>query len=82
METIQNYYKELNEEFSLSVKSLHTEQLRVLQLLLEGNNVLAVLPTGSGKSMLYAIFPLLKMKVILIITKYYQLLLLHVKIVL
>ena len=37
--------------------SLKPEQAKVLDFLIEKENVLAVLPTGFGKSLLYAVLP-------------------------
>ena len=38
-------------------ESLHTKQEEALELLLEGKDVLGVMPTGFGKSLIYGAFP-------------------------
>lgn len=39
--------------------SLKPEQTNILSQLVDRNNILAVLPTGTGKSVLYSLLPLI-----------------------
>ena len=43
---------------SLGFPTLRKQQLRVLLSYIRGNDVFAVLPTGYGKSLCYAVLPL------------------------
>ena len=43
-------------EFKGKMIVLKAEQEKALYSLLEGNNVLAILPTGFGKSMIFTMF--------------------------
>ena len=48
----------LSEELSsLGLENLQSHQKLCLQKLVEGNDVLAILPTGFGKSLIYQRFP-------------------------
>ena len=48
----------LSEELSsLGLEKLQPQQKLCLQKLVEGNDVLAILPTGFGKSLIYQLFP-------------------------
>ena len=48
----------LSEELSsLGLENLQPQQKLCLQKLVEGNDVLVILPTGFGKSLIYQQFP-------------------------
>ena len=47
-------------ELSLRTVNLKTEQKRAVKSLLSGRDVLAVLPTGYGKSMIFQVFAVAK----------------------
>jgi superfamily II DNA helicase RecQ len=44
---------------SLRAINLRAPQEKALQILLEGEDCLAILATGSGKSLIYAVYPLI-----------------------
>ena len=52
----------------LNISSLRAEQENVINEILLGNDVIGLLPTGYGKSLCYILPPLLKRKVIFVIS--------------
>jgi superfamily II DNA helicase RecQ len=52
----------------LGIDSLKEEQFEVINELLLGNDVIGLLPTGYGKSLCYILPPLVKRKVIFVIS--------------
>ncbi len=52
----------------LNIDSLKEEQFKVINELLLGNDVIGLLPTGYGKSLCYILPPLLKRKVMFVIS--------------
>ena len=60
---VQRVYQSLNLIFPKFDFELKSEQVECLSNLIKGHHVLALLPTGYGKSMLYTLFPLLVEKV-------------------
>ena len=62
MEDVRNVYDVIKTQHNLTF-SLKNKQIEVLQNVMEGKNVLAVLPTGYGKSILYALPPLFQNQV-------------------
>ena len=54
----RSLYFKLRDHFKF-VNDLKEEQVRILDALLVHKNVFTVLPTGFGKSLIFAVFPLL-----------------------
>lgn len=58
------YLEEVLETYKFDIR-IKNEQKQCIQHLLNDQNVLAMLPTGFGKSLIYTLFVLMKSKVIL-----------------
>ena len=56
---VQRVYQSLKPDFPKFDFELKSKQVECLSNLIQGHHVLALLPTGYGKSMLYTLFPLL-----------------------
>ena len=63
---LKEIYAEIKSDLSLQY-DLNREQEKVIVDLLSKNNICAVLPTGSGKSTLFSIMPMIHDKVSIII---------------
>lgn len=57
MATFAECYEKIKENYGISFV-LKPEQSTIIELLASKNNVVAVLPTGYGKSLIYALLPL------------------------
>ena len=62
MTSVTETFDSIKNNYNLHI-SLKIEQISVLDSLLRNKSVLAVLPTGYGKSVLYAVMPMLLNKV-------------------
>ena len=66
MENVRKCIEEALESLNIRRESrkiiLKEEQERAVKVLISGNDVLAILPTGFGKSMIYKIFTLASQK--------------------
>ena len=60
-ETIRELFVEFKDEINFDMKE---EQVEILAKLCSGENVLGILPTGYGKSLIYSLAPLMMDKVI------------------
>ncbi|ELT93734.1 hypothetical protein CAPTEDRAFT_185956 [Capitella teleta] len=60
--TAELFSRTVNRLPHFPVSSLRPTQERTLTILLQGQDCLAILPTGAGKSLIYSIFPYLLME--------------------
>ncbi|XP_077992656.1 putative ATP-dependent DNA helicase RecS [Glandiceps talaboti] len=48
---------DVSQQFGVAVEDMKSSQKEALQFLLSGNDVLTILPTGYGKSLIYHMYP-------------------------